>query len=158
MVTVYLGVGSNVGDSLAHMGGALSGLARSNGIAWVRMSSVITTDPVGPVQQGKFLNAAIELRTSLSPQALHQLLRELEAQAGREPVGTRQRWGPRTLDLDILLYGDAVIDDAALTVPHPSMHERWFVLAPLAELGPNAMHPLLKESVAKLLAELPSPG
>lgn len=129
---VYIALGSNLGDRGAHIGGALRELGATPGIRVLNCSSVYETDPVGgPPGQGRFLNAVAELATTLAPEALLDRLQEIERGHGRE---RSVRNAPRTLDLDLLLYGDVRCSDARLTLPHPRMWEREFVLAPLAEL------------------------
>lgn len=125
-----MGLGSNVGDRLGHLRRALAGLPDV-----VAVSQVYETDPVGgPPGQGPYLNAVVELDTELGPRELLAVARRLEDEGGR----TRSvRWGPRTLDVDVLLVGDLVVDDADLVVPHPRMWERRFVTEPLGELAPE---------------------
>ncbi len=127
----YLSLGSNVGDRRAHLAGALATLAASEP---VRVSSVYVTEPVGGVAQDDFWNVVVELETTADAHELLARARRAEAAAGR----TREvRWGPRTLDVDVLLVGDQAVDDDELTVPHPRLAERAFVLVPLAELAPE---------------------
>ncbi|HZU72337.1 MAG TPA: 2-amino-4-hydroxy-6-hydroxymethyldihydropteridine diphosphokinase [Acidimicrobiales bacterium] len=129
----FLGLGSNLGDRRAHLRRAVEGLRSADHVAAV--SSVYETDPVGgPEGQGPYLNAVVELTTTRTPRQLLELARSLEAAAGR--VRT-ERWGPRTLDVDVLLVGDLELDEDDLVVPHPRMWERGFVLVPLAELAPE---------------------
>lgn len=154
MATVYLGMGSNLGDRAAHLARAAELLRTAEGVTDVRMSNAYETEPVGPIEQGRYLNAAAAIETTLEPAELLALLHTIEADAGRDAPADRQRWGPRELDLDILLYADQVIDEPGLSVPHPRMHERWFVLRPLAEVGPEATHPVLGKTVRELLAEV----
>ena len=126
----FLGLGSNLGDRLGHLRRAIESIPDV-----VAVSPVYETDPMGgPVGQGAYLNAVVELGTDLAPRDLLALARRLEAEAGR--VRT-ERFGPRTLDVDVLLVGDQVVDDDDLVVPHPRMWERGFVLVPLAELAPD---------------------
>ena len=140
-VTVFVGIGSNMGDRTAHMDHAFRALASTAGIRLMRQSSIHETAPVGPPGQGPYLNAVSEISTDLSPHALLATLLDIESQRGRDR--TREvRFGPRTLDLDMLIWdaslpGFARIDAPGLTVPHPRMHERSFVLLPLAELDPE---------------------
>lgn len=130
----YLGLGSNLGDRWAHLRGALSGLDEVTGV-----SPVYETEPVGgPAGQGPYLNMVVELDTDRSPWELLELARRLEEAAGR--VRT-ERHGPRTLDVDVLLVGDLVVEDPDLVVPHPRLWERRFVLAPLADLAPDLVPP-----------------
>ncbi|MDQ2725400.1 MAG: 2-amino-4-hydroxy-6-hydroxymethyldihydropteridine diphosphokinase [Actinomycetota bacterium] len=130
----FLGIGSNLGDRRAYLEAAVAALPDV-----VAVSPVYETDPVGgPADQGAYLNAVVELRTSLSPHQLLGAARRAEAAAGRE---RHQRWGPRTLDVDILLVGELTEDDEELTVPHPRMWERGFVLIPLADLAPEMVTP-----------------
>jgi 2-amino-4-hydroxy-6-hydroxymethyldihydropteridine diphosphokinase len=127
----YLGIGSNLGDRLGFLQSAVDGLAASDGVEVVAVSAVYETDPVGP-EQPDYLNAVVAIDTTLDPQALLAVGQRLEADAHRVHG---ERWGPRTLDVDVLFYGDAQIDEPDLVVPHPRWHERDFVLAPLADLG-----------------------
>ena len=136
-VTAYLGLGSNLGDRRATLQRALELLAAEPGIRVEASSRVWETEPVGPPQP-RYLNAAIRLVTELEPIDLLQACRRVEAALGRVRL---ERWGPRTLDVDVLLYDDRVVDEPDLQVPHPRMHERAFVLAPLLELEPDPMLP-----------------
>lgn len=148
----YVGVGSNLGDRWANLAMAATILRRSPRVAVVRASRVYDTAPIGPPQP-RYLNAVLELETELPPRALHGVLQMAENAAGRRRSGAR--WGARTLDLDLLLYGDEVILDRRLRVPHPELTLRRFVLAPLAELCPELVVPGTARSVADLLARAP---
>lgn len=129
----FLGLGSNLGDRAAQLRHAVE---RMPGV--VAVSPLYETDPVGGPEQGPYLNAVVELDTDLSPRELLELCRRLEADAARV---RGERWGPRTLDVDVLLVGDLVVDEPDLQVPHPRMYERRFVLAPLADLAPELVPP-----------------
>jgi len=145
-VTVaYVGVGSNLGDREATIRAAISALP---GV--VAVSQLRETDPVGIIEQPAFLNGAVALETELSPRQLLAALLDVERELGRE---RRERWGPRTIDLDLLLYGGETVDEPGLTVPHPRLHERRFALEPLVELDPELLIPG-RGRVADLLAEL----
>jgi len=144
-----LGLGSNVGDRRAHLETALRGLRAR--LEVLSVSRFLATEPVGGPPQGEFLNAAALVETELSPRALLDLARALEEAAGRERGA---RWGPRTLDIDLLLYGDDIVNDADLVVPHPHLHERRFVLEPLAEIAPDWIVPRLDRTVRELREDL----
>jgi 2-amino-4-hydroxy-6-hydroxymethyldihydropteridine diphosphokinase len=147
-VRAYVGLGSNLGDRAAHLLLGLSALSRLPKTHLLRLSPVYETEPVGPPQP-PYLNMVAELETELSPKGLLAEMLRIEKALGRE---RRERWGPRTLDLDLLLYGDLVLEEAGLSVPHPRLHERVFVLVPLLDLLPEGRHPLLGQSFAELLA------
>jgi 2-amino-4-hydroxy-6-hydroxymethyldihydropteridine diphosphokinase len=149
-VRAYVGLGSNLGDRAAYLLLGLSALSRLPKTHLLRLSPVYETDPVGPPQP-PYLNMVAELETELSPKGLLAEMLRIEKALGRE---RRERWGPRTLDLDLLLYGDLVLEEAGLSVPHPRLHERAFVLVPLLDLLPEGRHPLLGQSFAELLASL----
>ncbi len=147
-----IGLGSNVGDRRAALEGAIAALNRTPGVSVRKVSSFHETEPVGgPPGQGKYLNAAAVLETTIDPMAVLRLLQEIEAQFGR--VRT-VRWGERTLDLDLLLFDDRIIDTPELVVPHPRYATRRFVLEPLAEIAPEAVDPVTKQTVAERLADL----
>lgn len=129
-----IALGSNLGDRRANILGAVDALAHAAGVRLLAVSSIHETSPVGPVPQGPYLNAAATLRTTLAPRALLDLLLGIERAFGRDRA-REQRWGPRTLDLDLLLYAERIVDEPGLTIPHPRMHERLFVLEPLAEIA-----------------------
>ena len=148
---VYLGIGSNIGDRKAYIEQALKRLGDREEIRRVRCSKLLYTKPYGGVKQEDFLNGAIGLETLLTPYELLDFLHELEKEAGRE---RKIHWGPRTLDLDILFYEDFVSDDPKLTIPHPDMENRLFVLEPLMELCPYYINPINQKSVKQMLKEL----
>jgi 2-amino-4-hydroxy-6-hydroxymethyldihydropteridine diphosphokinase len=151
-VRAYVGVGSNLGDRWAHLALAGSFLHRSPRVTLVRGSRVYDTAPIGPPQP-RYLNAVLELETELTARGLLAVLQMAENAAGRRRDGPR--WSARTLDLDLLIYGDEVIADARLVVPHAELAVRRFVLAPLAELCPDRVVPGLARTVAELLARAP---
>ena len=153
----YIALGSNMGDRSGMLKGAIADLARAPCVAVLTLSSLHETRPVGgPPGQGLFLNAAAVLETTLTPWNLLKVLLEIEERFGR----TRTvHWGERTLDLDLLLFDDQIIDTPELTIPHPRMAVRRFVLEPLAEIAPDAVDPITKRTIANLLAGLePMPG
>ena len=138
-VTAFVGLGANLGDPRAQLEAAVAALGALPGVTLVAVSSVYESDPVGPVQdQPAFLNAVAEVATTLGPAQLLAALHGIEQALGRV---RSVRFGPRTCDLDLLLYGDVVSDDPALTLPHPRLAERRFVLDPLAELAPGLVLP-----------------
>jgi len=145
----WIGLGSNVGDRREYLRAALSGLRRCGEPR--RASSLYETEPVGLKEQGAFLNAVACIETALPPRALLDALLGIELEQGRT---RRVRFGPRTLDLDLLFYGEAVMDEPGLRLPHPRLHERRFVLAPLCEAAPNLVHPLLRLTAGELLERL----
>ena len=132
----YVGFGANLGDRAATIASALDLLGKVLGVEVVAVSTLRETDPVGYEDQPRFVNGAVELKTTLSPRALLERLLAIERRLGRVR-GQGPRFGPRTIDLDLLLYGDEVVDEPGLQVPHPRLHERRFALEPLAELDPT---------------------
>ncbi len=149
---VYLGLGSNVGDRKRNLDEALERL-RQAGLGIQRVSAWYETEPVDYRDQPWFLNCVAEVVTELMPLQLLKRLQKIEWEMGRRRVVPR---GPRNIDLDILFYGRHVIDRPELTVPHPRLHERRFVLEPLRELNPELRHPVTKKSVSEMLAALPA--
>ncbi len=145
----YIALGSNMGDKTATCLKAIDLLSRAGRVT--RVSSFYCTEPVGYVSQEDYVNAVVELETGLSPLALLAACHVIEDELGRSRL---LRWGPRTIDLDILLYGDQVINNPELTIPHPLMAARRFVLVPLCEIAPQAVHPVLRRTVVGLLSEL----
>jgi 2-amino-4-hydroxy-6-hydroxymethyldihydropteridine diphosphokinase len=150
-VIAYVGLGANLGDPRQQLREALKRLNAADEVEVVRVSSFYRNPPLGPADQPWYVNAAARLRTRLSAEELLRLLQQVEAAMGRV---RGPRWGPRPIDLDLLLYNGEVIFTPNLVVPHPEMHRRAFVLAPLAEIAPQAWHPVLKKSASDLLSEL----
>jgi len=151
MVHVYIGLGSNMGDRAGNLFSAYDHITATKGIQPLRLSRFYETTPVGGPPQPMFLNAALGIKTNLSPHQLLERFQYIENLMGRVRM---ERWGPRTIDIDILLYGDKIVDDEQLKIPHPLMHTRLFVLEPLVEIAPNVVHPILKKSILQLYKEI----
>ncbi len=152
MSDVYIALGSNLGDRVSHLREAADQLGALPRTEIAARSAVYETEPIGPVEQGPFLNAAVKLTSELEPLALLHHLQVIEREAGRLREG---RWGPRTLDLDLLLYDDRIVSTNELILPHPRLHERRFVLQPLCDIAPNVIHPSLDEPMCTLLDRSP---
>lgn len=149
--TAYIALGSNLGDKEANLRLGVEGLRSIRGCRVEAVSDFLVTVPYGGVEQDDFLNGAMKIRTLLTPHELLERLHEIEQEAKRERV---VRWGPRTLDLDILLYDDLILDEEDLHIPHIEMYKRDFVLKPLCQIAPYARHPVYNRTAAELLADL----
>ena len=149
--TAYLGLGSNLGDKRGYLDNAVRALDEAKGCHVERVSSYQVTEPYGGVEQDDFLNACLILKTLLTPEELLEKLHEIEQSAHRERI---VHWGPRTLDLDILMYDDVVMETDELVIPHVEMHLRSFVLNPLREIAPNKRHPVIGKTVSQLADSL----
>ena len=150
---VYLALGTNLGDRPANLRAAIQALPPS--IIHRQSSSIYETPPWGVEDQPAFLNMAVRCETTLEPEALLKHIKQLEIQLGRQQS---YRWGPRLIDLDILFYDDLILNTAQLIIPHPRLHERAFVLVPLAEIAPDFIHPVLKKSIRELRANVNTEG
>lgn len=148
---VYLSIGSNIGNREKHLQKAIEALHQEKTVRKIRVSDWIETEPYGYLEQDSFLNAAVELETIESPLTLLHILQKIEADGGRERT---IRWGPRTIDLDIVLFGDVIMQTEVLTIPHREMHIREFVLQPLSQLAPWARHPIYHKTVCELWEQL----
>ena len=151
----FIGAGANMGEPVRQIRQALDELEKSLGVRLGAVSSFYRTQPVGPVPQPPFINAVFALECGISAQDLLALLLRIEQKMGRV---RGERWGPRLIDLDLLFYGEMIISEQGLEVPHPRLHERRFVLTPLVEIAPDILHPVLKKSAFDLLAALPVEG
>lgn len=151
MARVYLGLGSNIGNRVAHLDEAIARINAHNNITVTRQSNIIETEPYGNVDQDKFMNMCVEIDTDLSPVALLETVLEIEQQMGRERIID---WGPRNIDIDILIYEDLEINLDDLQIPHAEMHKRMFVLEPLAEIAANVVHPTFDVSIKTLKQKL----
>ncbi len=156
MITAYLCAGSNIGDRVGYLQQANNLLKDADGITVVDISSIYETEPIGFKDQEWFANAVLKIETTLTPYELLATCMRIEQQLGRKRH-PENRFGPRTLDLDILFYEDQVISDESLQIPHPRMHERAYALVPMLELDPDFVHPVIKKSVFEIHDELEEP-
>lgn len=148
MINVYLGLGSNLGNRKKNLDDAVARIGALDEVCLITRSGYYETDPVGGPQQPDYLNCVVELQTEIEPFQLLRMFKRIEHDLGRMPG---VRWGPRVIDIDILLYGDMIIRYDNLKIPHERMHERIFVLEPLSEISPKLIHPVLKKSISELL-------
>ncbi len=148
----FIGIGSNLGVPAENCEKAICLLSASPGIEVVARSSLYESEPVGKTDQNWFVNTAVAIQTSLAPEALLDAIFEIEKAFGRE---RREKWGPRIIDLDLLAYEDRVLHSEALTLPHPEMTKRRFVLLPLSEFAGDYLHPIENKTIHRLLKELP---
>ena len=155
---VYVGLGANLGDREENLARAIETIEKDSDLALLGVSSAFETAPVGPPGQDFYLNAVVVLRVRLEPFELLTRLRGIERAMGRDRRREEERWGPRTLDLDILFFGDRQIETADLVIPHARAHERNFVMGPLAEIAPDLIHPRLGIAVAEIARALPDLG
>lgn len=151
MHLAYIGFGSNIGDRLTYIQNAICSLSESDGIVLQEISSLYETEPVGSIAQDRFLNGVAAIQTDYTPHYLLQLLKDIEKSVGRQH---RKRWGPREIDIDILIYSNIRINTPELVLPHPEMHIRRFVLVPFAEITPDVIHPVFNVSIQTLLERL----
>lgn len=149
----YLSIGSNIGDKKENLLKAIESIGKLEDTEVTKVSTILETEPFGVVDQDDFLNACLEIKTLFTPQELLKELLGIEEKMGRVRI---KKWGPRIIDIDILLYDKEVIEDDNLAVPHPWMCERSFVLDPLCEIAPNVIHPLKRESIFNLKRKLDS--
>lgn len=147
---VFLGLGSNVGDRLKYIEDAIARISGLEGVALVKKASVYETEPWGIKDQDYFLNTAVEIDTPLSAEDIHKAIKSVEEELGRE---NREKWTSREIDIDLLFYGNEIIDSENLKVPHREIENRKFVLIPLAELDQDIIHPVLNKPISVLLRE-----
>jgi len=147
----YIGIGSNIGDKVNQCKKAISEVLKVDRHKLLTKSSLYKTKPIGYTSQDWFINGVIKIETDLEPLDLLQILKAIEVQLGRTETF---RWGPRTIDLDILLFDDKEIETEELQIPHPHLHERQFVLLPMAEIDRHLIHPVLKKTVGELLENI----
>lgn len=153
MNDIFLGLGTNLGERDENLQRAVDGLAAE--MAVTAVSPVYETPPWGITDQPDFFNICVAGQTTQPPHDLLAFIKQLEQELGREPT---YRWGPRLIDIDLLFYDDKTIDDGPLTVPHPRLHERAFVLAPLADIAPDFVHPVRHQTVAEMLSQVDDSG
>jgi deoxyguanosine kinase len=151
VTTAYIGLGSNLGDREKSVKSVVKILGETGGTEVIRVSDIIETNPLGQTSQPKYLNTVSEIKTTLNAEGLHKRLVDIETSLGREK---REKWAPRIIDLDLLLFGGDVINHPDLTIPHPQMHLRSFVLKGLCQLNPELVHPVINESMNELAARL----
>ena len=151
MAHAYIGFGSNIDDRLNYITQALQLLLEADNVSLIQISSLYETEPVGYEEQNWFLNGVIAIETGLPTQQLLTLLKQIERVVGRQH---RTRWGPREVDLDLLIYDQCCINTPNLIVPHPEMHQRNFVLVPFAEIAPEVRHPIFQQNIRTLLSNL----
>ncbi len=149
--TIFIGVGSNLGDRKETIESAQQVFSQSLGIRLIRSAPLYETEPVGGPAQGLYLNTVWEVETSLQPREILDLVLQIESQFGRN---RKEKNEPRTIDLDILFFDDEIIEEPDLVVPHPRLHERWFVLKPLWDLRADFVHPIFKKSICELLDQV----
>jgi 2-amino-4-hydroxy-6-hydroxymethyldihydropteridine diphosphokinase len=147
----FIGIGSNLGEPLSNCLNAIAILVSLEQITLTQQSSFYKTEPVGFRDQNWFINGVIEVKTAYSPRTLLEALKVIEYEMGRR---AGEKWGPRVIDLDILFYGQEIIDEEGLIVPHPELHKRGFVLVPLNEIAPYVIHPVFGVSIQGLLGRL----
>ncbi len=153
MPTIYLALGTNLGDRLANLHAAINAFPPS--IVHHQSSHIYETPPWGYTDQPAFLNMAVKAETDLDAVSLLKRLKQIEVEVGRVETF---RWGPRQIDIDILFYDDLVLESESLVVPHPRLHERAFVLVPLADIAPDFVHPVLKKTIKQLLMSVSADG
>jgi len=153
MSIAYIGLGSNIGNKSENILHALNLLNQNHDIKIIKISSFYETEPIGYEDQDWFINAVAELETYISPKRLLGILLGIEQEMGRK---REIKWGPRIIDLDLLLYNELCLNKPDLIIPHPRMHERAFVLVPLAEIAENAIHPVFNQSIKEILDRLDS--
>ena len=151
LTTAFIGVGSNLGDRNKNIDNAQTALCRSSQICFIQSAPLYETEPVGGPPQGHYLNTVWEVETAFEAKPLLEFLLQVEAELGRI---RKEKNEPRVIDLDLLFFGDEVIEEPGLIVPHPKLQERWFVLKPLWDLRSDLVHPVLKKSICELLDQV----